>query len=54
MQNLDGKIRIVRGNAHWRLDAQYIPIDTAFPEQNSHLARLLEHVERLRLGGFLR
>src|SRR5688500_16859171 len=54
IEHVEGKIDVRSGNAHRRLDTQDVAIESAFSDQNSHLACGFENRERLLFRRLLR
>src|SRR2546423_2761191 len=53
IQHLERVVDVGRGDAHGRLDAQYVTVETSLADQHPHLASRFQHVERLLLRGRL-
>src|SRR5438067_2219568 len=49
IEDVESKIHVGLRDAHRRLHAEHVPVEAALPDENTHLARRLEHVERLLL-----
>src|SRR2546423_6712471 len=52
IQHVDREVGIVGRNAHRRLDAKDVAVESAFPNENSHFARGFERGQRFRFRWF--